>query len=315
MAPVKAALQPIYDDILRRSPTAIRDASPGVKAIENIIHGPDFSPLSVADADLSAIKALARERVLPELRNLSQGVAAKAVREFEAAIQKATAEAGPRATQVRARGRAATRAKYDTGEALKDLGDEPVNAYRKLVQPGDASVERLREIQRQTPEELPKVGRAMLDDFVAEAVAEGEFSKPGTLFSRWQRVGPATKRMLFAPDHVKALDQFFLLAKKMAENPNPSGSGFVVSLTAQGGLLITNPLTSIPLQIGAAGLSKLLHSPRAVRALTRGIQVGVSRPSAVAAVMTELTNAAKDAGVSVDVPAIPQPIPAHTAGR
>ena len=77
------------------------------------------------------------------------------------------------------------------------------------------------------PRRLPQVGRAFLEELLQKATAEGGFERAAGLQADWQRLGPETKRLLFRdPAHIKDLDNFFLLAKKMGENPNPSGSGF-----------------------------------------------------------------------------------------
>jgi hypothetical protein len=44
--------------------------------------------------------------------------------------------------------------------------------------------------------------------------------------------------------------------------------------------MFTNPATGIPLAIGAGALSKMLHSPAGVRALTNGLKLPLRAPAA-----------------------------------
>src|SRR5690606_6768605 len=109
---VKRALSPIYERMKRQLPITVQRASPGFKAVENVMQSYDYMPASVVDADLSAIKELARGADLPELRTFSQGLAAGVVKELEDAVQAAVAQAGPEATAARNLGRQATARKH-----------------------------------------------------------------------------------------------------------------------------------------------------------------------------------------------------------
>ena len=149
-----------------------------------------------------------------------------------------------------------------------------MQAFHQSVWAKDAGIDRLREVARLTPDELPKVGRAYLEDLLSTATAEGSFSRAQGLQAKWQNLGPQTKALLYPDARLRqSLDSFFLLAKKIGENPNPSGSAYVAALGAQGSLLVMNPATGVPLVLGAAVLSKMLHSPTTVRLLTRGLQM------------------------------------------
>ena len=52
LKPVKAALKPVWDRMRRQMPVTQQDASPGLKAIQNIMEGPDVAPASIVDLDL-----------------------------------------------------------------------------------------------------------------------------------------------------------------------------------------------------------------------------------------------------------------------
>ena len=293
----KATLRPIYERITRQLPIAQRRASPGLKALENILDGPDMAPLSQVDADLSALKTLIRGSE-PGLRSVSQGLTAAAIKPVETAVWKAAGEMGPEATGALRAGREATRAKWAAATLLKRLAKEPVQAYGQLTWRQDSGVARLREIAKLAPSEMPKVGRAFLDQLLEKATGEGRWGHADRLFAEWRKLGAETKRLLF-PDAalVRDLDRFFLLAKKMAQNPNPSGTALTAASWSTGvGLIVYHWETGVPMVIGTGALSKLLHSPTMARAIVRAMQTPKAHKVAARSATRDLV---KYAGASV----------------
>jgi hypothetical protein len=286
---VKKILRPIFEQMSRQMPLTQRQASPGLQAIGNILDGPDYAPLSQVDRDLGTIKSIAR----------SQGGLAKvAVGRLDAAVREAAQRGGPEVLSALEEGRAATVAKYGAQAVLEKLRLEPRQTFDQLTSAKDSAVEQLKAVRELAPQEMPKIGRAYLEDLLQTATAEGGFSRGQGLFAKWQQLGPQTKHILFGhPGLVADLDRFFLLAKKVGENPNPSGTGASVALIAQGSLLLTDPITGAATQVGAAALAKLLHSQTFVRALTKGLHVPIGAKGAAAAVTSEILAAAKSAGV------------------
>lgn len=294
---VKAQLRPLRDRMMRQMPVAQQRADPALHAIQNILDSPDYLPVSMVDMDLSAIKALSRTD--GPVRDVSQGLAATAVRTLNAAVDSAVAKGGTAATDALKAGRAATTAKHGVADLVKVLRDEPVQAFQQATWANDSGIDRLNAIAKQAPTAMRQIGRAYLDDLFSKATVEGGFSRGAGLQAQWQKLGPQTKAALFNKALVKDLDDFFLLAKKIGESPNPSGTGHIVSLGAQGAALVTNPLTGVALQLTGAALSKLLHSKTGVRLLTRGLQVPIGSKAAGASVVSSLTALAKQEGVTL----------------
>src|SRR5205814_8718588 len=116
-----------------------------------------------------------------------------------------------------------------------------------LVAPKDSAIQHLRRVQEMAPAEIPKIGRAYLEDLLSMATAEGGFDRAARLQAEWQKLGPETKRILF-PDlaHRAQLDHFFLLAKRLSDNPNPSGTAVVNNVfnwtAGLGGYPLSKPL-------------------------------------------------------------------------
>lgn len=282
LAGVKDALRPVLDRLMRKKEltgTLMGDEGRAAVALDAIVSGADHAPLSVVDAALSDLKAAARGAALPELRTSGQGVAAQAVKELETALQ-ARAKAAGVWDDLRA-GRDATIAKWTAADTLDKLRAEPVQTFRMLTQGGDAAIAKLREVVRLAPAEVPKIGRAWLEDALDTATAEGGFGREAKIWADWQRLGDETKALLYPDPNLRAaLDKFFLIGKKLAENPNPSGSALVGGLSAQGFLTLIDPVTSATTAIGGYALSKLLNSPKIARLLVEGMQTPKTAPTA-----------------------------------
>src|SRR5579864_1906678 len=109
MRPVKASLQSVYDELKRTMPIAQQQASRGLKAIENIIHGDDYVSASTADTNLGAVKAIEREAP----NDKTSFLARKAIDAFSPAVDQAISQATGASDAIDAlqQGRALTRAK------------------------------------------------------------------------------------------------------------------------------------------------------------------------------------------------------------
>jgi hypothetical protein len=296
----KAAMKPIYDALKREGELAplMGGKAEAVRALDRLMSAPDFAPLSIADAALGDLKAISRGASIPALRTEGQGIAAHAVARLGDAVRKTAQDAGPKVLKALEDGRAATRAKYAAAEILDELADEPVRTAGRLTAPKDSSVSLLRKVTQVAPREIPKVGRAILDDLLAEATAEGGFSKGATIFGKWQKLGPETKKILYG-EAAHDLDAFFLLAKKLSENPNPSGTALTLSKTGEVGMIVANPLLGVPMSLIATGFSKLARNPKFIRLLTKGLTLSAGNKAAATAVVAELNQIARDAGVSL----------------
>lgn len=311
--PTRDALRPIYDQLMREK--ELVGALQGGKAkllpvLDALMTGPDFAPLSVADKALSELKALARTDGMPAMRTQGQGIAARAVTELGSAVDTAAARGGPDVIKALNEGRAATRSKYAVADMLETLtrgtGDEPVRLVNRLTARDDTAIRQLRELQRVAPQELPRLGRAFLDDLLTTATEAGGFQRAQKLLAEWQGLGAETKTLLFQkPDYIRDLDHFFLLAKKLAENPNPSGTALTALKGGEIALLWKTGGASAPVSIGAGILSRLLHSPMAVRALTQGMSTTLGAPFSRTAATANLVRAAREAGVPLDMAPVP----------
>ena len=303
--PIKTALKPIYDDMLKWMEPAKRNASAGFTAIKSIIEGPDVIPASQAEAGLGGLKQLAREGA-----GRNGGLAKFVTPKLQEAIDNAVTAIDPQALRELQAGRAETAAQYGTKAVLDQLRTEPVQTFGQMTYAKDAGIDLLRQVQREAPGELPKVGRAWLEDVLhgpRGAIAEGGFNRADGLWQQWRNLGPETKRLIFQnPLLIADLDKFFLAAKKMAENPNPSGTAILGMSAGSGALIFTHPATGIPMAIGAGALSKMLHSPAGVRALTEGLTVPVGKGAAASIAAARILKLAGQDAQPAQLPAAAQ---------
>jgi hypothetical protein len=214
MRDIKDALFPLLERYLyTMDETKIR-ASVGLKAIKQIVQGPDFKPLSVAELDNGLLKEAARSE-MPELRDISQGLAAQAVKELQQRIDATMANAavpgynpasgnphpGLQALQA---GRKLTAEKWGLRDLRRSFGPieggtEPVSIFNQLTWAKDAGVNRLREVAQVAPNLMPQVGRAFIDGG-----------------GNWETLGPETKKVLFKdPQLVQDLDRYYQYRKSV----------------------------------------------------------------------------------------------------
>lgn len=321
LSDVQTSLKPIYDRLTRENSIAPLQGgkAEALRALDRVINGPKHVQLTDAEAALGDLKSLARSDD-PQIRSAGQGVAAKAVKELGDAVEMRAAAAGDDLLASLREGRAATKAKYSAAEVLEGLRDEPVRLYQQMTAKADTGIGLLRKVQELAPERMPEVGRAKLEEWLDLATERGRFDHADRLYAEWKKLGPETKKILFGEKNIPNLDNFFLLAKRIAENPNPSGTAGTYIKSAE----VTTPAVSLAMGepygalasiAGSAtmgGLAKLLYSPRGVKAIIRLLEsdpayaARMGRKAAGRAVSEaawiDLAAAAKASGVPLEVP-------------
>jgi hypothetical protein len=284
--PARTALQPLYQQLMREKELVgvlQGGKARALTALDSLMNGPDFAPLSTVDSALGDMKAMARGAEMPELRSGGQAAAAEAVKQLDQQVRATAAQAGPNVIKALEDGRKATVAKYQAADVLETLSTEPRKVFDMLTTRKDGAIERLRAVAKEAPGELPKIGRAYLEDLMTKATAEGGFGHADALFADWQRLGPETKALIFKnPTLVKNVSDFLLLAKRIAANPNPSGTARV--LTA---LNVSSTLPSY-------ALAQLFYSPRGVALLRKGLTIKAGNKTAATAYVAEVSRAIEE---------------------
>ncbi len=284
LASLKPVFKPVLDRLMRKKELtgSLQGAeAKAATALDALVNGPDFAPPSAVDGALSQLKSMARGAAMPELRSSGQGAAAFAVQKLSKAVDDAAASLGPDAVSALKEGRRATVQKHAAAEVLDSLKAEPVRTANAAIAPADTAVMHLRELQKFAPDALPQVGKAVMTDLLDDI---------GRGASKWDKLGPETKRLLYKnPAHIQDLDQFWALSRKMGEQSNPSGSAHVGGLMAQG-YLLTDPVTLAAYQLSGAALAKALNSPVVTKALIEGVRVPLKAKAVATARFSRLTN-------------------------
>jgi hypothetical protein len=315
---IKGALRPMLDEALHRMPVGQQQLSPGLQALQNLVTGPDYAPAVSLEKDLGAIKSLGRGAELPQLRDASQGMAAQATQLLQDAIDHTVGQAhspsGINALDELQMGRSEASAKRAAEEIFERLRVEPVGAFKQATMGQDLGIQHLRELQAHAPQAMPALGRAVLEHlFVKSRAGSGEWLSGATgAAGEWNKLGDATKDLLYGANRAD-LDSFFLLAKKIAENPNPSGSAITGLTGVSAYNLFPHPYATIAGQSLGGVISLLMNTPGGVRLLTQGLTIPARGARAVAwtgAVMNRLDDYAKRAEA---IRATPPPPPVGTA--
>ena len=309
LRPAKQGLTSLYERLKREAELVPLQGGKAraLTALDRLMSGPDFQPLSIVDEALGDLKDLARTTDIPELRTKGQGVAAHAVSQLGDQVLKTATDAGPDVLTALQEGRSATVEKYAVAkvrESLfgKDASKEPGSVFNGLTADNDLGLSKLRQLQSVAPDQVPLVGRAVLEDMLKRATAEGGFMHTDRLFADWGRLGNNTKALLFPDASLRSsLDNFFLLAKKIGENPNPSGSALSMMKGGELAAIVYDPWVGLPTSLGLGTLSKMLHSPAVVRALTQGLRLRLDNAPAAAqvTVANNVIQAARKVGVQL----------------
>lgn len=333
MRAIKQALRPIADRYSRTMSKTDQNASLGLATMREIINGPDFKPLSQAESDLGLLKKAAKqERGMKELRDTSQGLAAFSLGQLQQEIDAtmAGAQGGQQGLQNLQMGRSSTAQKWGIYEQARKFGKpniedlEPVAVYNKLTGDKDVRTQFLKRIRAMAPAQMPMVGRAFMEELLNRVFREGDLAHTQQALNEWDALGRESKLVLFRNANVvDDLDQTMLAMKRMAQEANPSGSGYMIALNNMKQLLTTALGAAVGgasggtggMGLGAAvggiggtiamnaGLARLLFNPKYSKMLRQGIQLQLKGDKAGAAVVIGLlSKAANEAPPQTDRP-------------
>lgn len=294
--PLKKMAAPLIDRLnqLYKSadPEAAKKIAQQEKMLGSIMEGPDFKPASIAESDVGNLKSYLRNQ--PEL-NEARLRHTEVLDALQENVNRAVSEGGPSALKALEDGRKNWARKMEFEEFTKTLREEPVQTFNKAVWRNDTGIGWLRQADHLSPEVMPKVGRAWLENVIDTATASGELSREAGMLKQWESMGPQTKKILFREAaHIKNIDNFFRLAKAMADTPNPSGSGLIGTYAGSVASLFVDPVSAIGANLGAGGLSKILHSPKGARLLVEGFKI----PADTAAGQAHAARLAAIAGIN-----------------
>ena len=301
MSTAKKELAPILDELDADPNWTLprKEADPGYQALSNLVNGDDFVPLSRARKLASAIGRLQEGSGKTGIRKGGEGLAAYGYGALADAIDEGIAAIGadaPKLAGALKRGAEATKAKWSVDTALGRLGQgkntykEGLDAFRPLLEPHDANINQLADVQSKVPELMPELGRAALEERLTKMFENGSLEYAKTTLNWWNSIGQKTKNALYSAESQKNITDLLVSMDTYAKSANPSGSGGInatmglmrdtariigptMSGAATVGVSTVSPWAAIGYQLIASGTSVALHSPRLARLLVRDLTI------------------------------------------
>jgi hypothetical protein len=151
-----------------------------------------------------------------------------------------------------------------------------------LTQGGERGTNLLRTIAAHAPEHIPALGQRLVSDLIETGTAEAGMNKPQSVLRKWMDLGDEKKNILFRDPYphtgegaprVQRLTDFFVLMKKLGENPNPSGSGAMLAMVKGLGLVLTAPHIGIPVLLGSKAAARMLFNPESSRWMMQALKM------------------------------------------
>ncbi len=295
MSPAKDQLKPILRMIKQQLPVGQQQYSKALHAIQNVMDGPDFVPASIAEANLSAIKAIQREALTPKTKML----AGQVLDAMDPEVSKAIATAGPDAANALTAARSSWKNRMQVLDMVDQLSGDTTGktgqtlAASRLLKPADASYPLLKQVLDTAPAARGDLGNAYLGRVFGKANA-GEFTNPNQARNLWNQIGDRTKKALYDPQQIKDIEATLDLAKRIGENPNPSGTGIINSLLKLG-ILATHPVSGTAGFVFGRNAAKVLYDPAGAAAMKNLFQ-GTAQGPALTLVKSLIANGAETAG-------------------
>jgi hypothetical protein len=298
--PVMDLLQPIRDhlDALNTATAGLAaDTAPGAtKAALDTLGKVLDAPLQ-SGTNTIPVSLTAAENVLSNLKEglrsqsnqfgVGAGQLKLTIKALQGEIDKA-AQADPAAWQALQDGRAATTQKYQAAKlydkvAGKDQMRAPETAAEQLLSP--AGTVQLKRLAVQSPQSVDNLARAWFEDRFTQAASKDGFNLTKAS-ADWRSMSPETKQVAFKsaiakdPNYLQKVDDFFLAARKIQENQNPSGTGAAAANYIK---MATLPITAayaphvaagvLAEDLMANGFARAMNNPRVVSLLIDGLKL------------------------------------------
>jgi hypothetical protein len=265
MRPVKAAIAPEIANLERAMTPAQRNMDPGLTALKNIMARPDALPSSVAERDLGYLKEIQRSDASPQSKRLAT-IAANAL---QPAIDQGVSIGGKDALDSLQNARGSWAARSSILDSLKTVSGDvtghsgQIRTAETLMAPGDRNYPMLENVLLHlTPDAKQDLAQSYLRDRVfGKVMSEGaDFTNPTQARNVWNQLGSRTKAALYDPQTIQDVNDFLELSKRVAENPNPSGTGTINGLLKLG-MMIRHPVEGAATFALGRGLANTLYNP------------------------------------------------------
>lgn len=275
MTSFQRTMDPVYKFVSEKVPILQRDSDPAFTYLKQLMESGENMNAMKAEEYLSHFKEMARQSKIPELRDKAQGLAALAIKKLQPEIDKALS-VNPDAQAALQFARQTWRSRADVFRLVEELGGDVTGnsgqtaIAKRLLRPADASYPQLQKVLEVAPEAKDDLAKAYLGNVFSKVRKGEDFTNPQEAANLFNQIGKRTKEALFTPEQVSDIRSFLEVAKRVNENPNTSGTGFVNALLKLG-VLVTNPIKGT----AAIGLGRraasVLYSPDGAAALKSGL--------------------------------------------
>jgi hypothetical protein len=242
LAPVRAQLKSVYDDLSTSLTPSQQQYSPAFTKLKNLMESEDQQmPAMQFDKFLGALKSITRNGDSPNLSDPSQALARRVIGAGENSMNKALAGAGPDVNATLQRGRQAVKDYHDSDEFLQSLDgvskdaaipNEGAKTFDMLTKGGNRVYGTLQKLKGYSPAAVDTIGRTYLNEIMDKATREGGWGRSNGVKADWDRMGDSTKNLIYGPKVTNSLNQLFLAAKKLTP---AEGSATAGRLSAFGG--------------------------------------------------------------------------------
>lgn len=312
LAPIRAKLQPVYDDLANNLTPVQQMASPAFTQLKSLMTRSDLTHMPAMEFDkfLGALKSITRNGESQILSSPSQALAKNVIGVGENSMDQALAGAGPDVKTALQRGRDAVRDYHASDEFRQDLGDEPASIYDAMTKGGNRAINTLQTLKGYSPAAVDTIGRTYLNEMLDKATREGGWGRSNGVDADWNRLGDDTKELLYGPETTRSLNQLFLGAKRLTPAEGSATAGRLSAFASYGDIgtalaeLVGGAMAG-HLEAGALGaggtllatrvrpaiLARVAFRPGGAAALNQAIHLPVNSPAWVRA-MTALTGMA-----------------------
>jgi hypothetical protein len=127
---------------------------------------------------------------------------------------------------------------------------DPEALANKLMASKGRAITQLRAVAQETPEQMPGLFRSFVEGIFNRATREGDLQKVQGTLDGWLDMPEEAKALMVKdPKVVDSLNNLFFAMKRLARNPNTSGTSFLANLNRMKG----NIFTGLGTALGAVG--------------------------------------------------------------
>tara|TARA_R110002020_G_scaffold145908_4_gene320228 strand:- start:19439 stop:21541 length:2103 start_codon:yes stop_codon:yes gene_type:complete len=221
--PFKANIRKLRDeyDTTYAGNIVERAGGEGLANLKQIEMMGDTVPLIELEQVLSALKSTGRKsKTMRQMR--SYKTAMDSIEDLSKTVEKSARKVG--VWDDLSEARRATSQKYEVQGLLDDLGEDASAMMDKLLANKGRNLDLLKDAENIMPGINKRLGAAWMDDQLIKATSTKHFKGGEKMYGDWQKIGKTKREQLFDADVINDYDKFVTVHKRLAFDPNPSGT-------------------------------------------------------------------------------------------